>query len=112
MIYRWDAVKLICMHVEFSEVFLKELYITLSLKHYILLNSCSGIAFSAKQVLYLALFVIASAKNPDKEVALSEPSCHGRCFAKINMSVIYMQAIWFENSRTCRRKLFPGDNVL
>lgn len=51
MIHRWDNVKLICLCVEFSEVFLKGLYVTLSLKHCIFLNSCSGIAFSAKQIL-------------------------------------------------------------
>lgn len=56
--------------------------------------------------------MIADAKNPAKEVALSEPSCHDRCFAKINMSVVYMQDIWFDNSGDLRKKLFPGDNVL
>jgi len=51
MIHRWDAVKLICSHVEFSQLFLKALYITLSPKHCIHLNTCSGIACSAKQIL-------------------------------------------------------------
>lgn len=48
---RWEAVKLIFLRVEFSEIFLKGLYVTLSLKHCILLNSCSGTEFSAKQIL-------------------------------------------------------------
>lgn len=61
------------LNVEFSEVFLKVLYITLSLKCYILLNSHSGIAFLANKTLKLAPFVIVSAKNPVKKVALSEP---------------------------------------
>lgn len=111
LIYKWDAVKSICLHVDFSEVFLKGLYITLSLKRFILWNSCSAIACAAKQILELALFVNADAKNPVKEVALSELSCHDRCFAKINMSVIFMQAVWFNISSTWR-KVFPGDNVL
>lgn len=45
---RWEVVKLIFLHVEFSEIFLKGLYVTL---HCILLNSCSGTEFSAKQIL-------------------------------------------------------------
>lgn len=74
MIPRCNAIIfLVFGNVEFSEVFLKVLCITLSLKCYILLNSSSGVAFLSNKTLKLVLFVIASAKNPANKVALSEP---------------------------------------
>lgn len=68
-----NAILFVFLNIEFSELFLKVLCITLSLKSYILLNSCRGKELLANKILKLALFVIASAKTLAKKVALSEP---------------------------------------
>lgn len=95
--------------IELSEIFPEGLDITSPLKHCILLNSCSKAAFSANS---LACTIFDCWCQKFFIVTLPEPSCHDRHILQRLISVIYMQAIWFKNSRIYRRKHFPGLNRL